>query len=135
MQTNNAAPPFASECNVRWGPANLIPSRTWHRFEWFVEFVNVRANDADVRIWPRIYDMNGTLMFDASTYRRAPGWCGSETETLQAFYGSGGLLRFNDLSLTRNFGVGYEGQNGVQAGNTWYYAAAAVGVNDWVGAR
>jgi hypothetical protein len=122
-------------CDIRWAPASLLPSQTWHRFEWHVEFVNVRANDADVRLWPRVYDLAGTLLYDAATYRRAPGWCGSTTQTLAQFYAAGGLLRFDDLSQTRAFGVGYEGKTGVAVGSTWYYAAPAVGTAGWIGPR
>lgn len=135
MQTDFAAAGFDGTCDLRWAPPALLPKRAWHRFEWHVEFVNVRAADADVRIWPRIYDQAGALLYDAETYRRAPGWCGSATETLAQFYARGGLLRFDDVSLSRAFGIGFEGKPTTLAGSSWSYAAPAVGVGGWIGGR
>jgi hypothetical protein len=123
-----------SNSDKYWIPQNSLDNGRWYRFEYHVDFVNVRASDADVRIWPRVYDMSGNLLYDARTFRRTGGWGGSTTQSLQAWYDAGGLLYFNTLGLTDEFGVGYEGPGGAtDTGQKWYYAGVAVGRGGWLG--
>ena len=123
-----------SQSDNGWNPSPHLQTGVWYRFEWEYEFVNVRATDADYRVWPRVYDMSGTLIRDASSFTRTPGWGGDTSQTLANWYSTGGLFRFTDLSLTRDFGVGYEGPAGASnTGQHWYYAKVGIGVNDWIG--
>jgi hypothetical protein len=38
---------------------------TWYRFEWQIEYVTATT----VRVWPRIYDLGGTLLYDSDDFR------------------------------------------------------------------
>jgi hypothetical protein len=113
-----------------WRPRMKIRMGQWYRFEWHVEIFNV-ANRA-ARIWPRIYDMAGTMVADASAYIQEanPG----SPLTLQQWYDNGGFHRFTDLEMARKFGLGYEGPAGAaDNGRKWYYAAVEIRPDRWVG--
>jgi hypothetical protein len=112
----------------RWRPRTKLRQGTWYRFEWQVEFVSTAARTA--RIWPRIYDMQGTLLFDAS------GYVGIDQSgsTLQQYYDRGGTARFTDLDLARRFGLGYEGTAGANdTGRKWFYAGVEIRSDTWPG--
>jgi hypothetical protein len=119
--------------DAHWVPTTPISMRTWYRHEWFIEFVNVTGNRATFRVHPRIYDMAGNLIRDDATFHRQPGW-GNPAQTLAQYYAGGGLFVFDDVRLSHNFGLGYEGPGGANdTGEYWYYAAVAIAVGDWVG--
>jgi hypothetical protein len=111
-----------------WRPRQKLSQGVWYRFEWFVEFVSVSARTA--RIWPRIYDMADSLLYDASSF---VAYDQSDT-TLEQYYNGGGSTRFSDLKLARRFGLGYEGTRGASdQGRKWYYAAVELRSDRWPG--
>jgi hypothetical protein len=115
--------------NRRWRPNAKLRQREWYRFEWHVEFVDVAARTA--RIWPRIYDMENRLIYDASRFVNIdqPGG-----PTLAQYYANGGVARFTNLANARKFGVGYEGTAGAQdLGRKWFYAAVELRSDTWAG--
>ncbi|MGH7467401.1 MAG: Ig-like domain-containing protein [Longimicrobiales bacterium] len=113
-------------------PQYPLQTNTWYRHEWFIELVNTTARQ--YRIWPRIYDMQGNLIRDASHFMI--GDPSNDQTTMAQWYANGGGDRFTDLNLARRFTVGMEGPGGSPGTNRhWYYAAVAASVNGWIGAR
>jgi hypothetical protein len=115
--------------NRRWKPQAKLRQRQWYRFEWHVEMVN--ASQMRARVWPRIYDMAGNLLYDASRFINIdqPGG-----PTLGQYYASGGLVRFTSLDNFRKFGLGYEGTAGAtNQGRRWFYAAVEIRSDTWPG--
>ena len=111
-----------------WRPRQKLRQGVWYRFEWFVEFVSVPARTA--RIWPRIYDMAGRLVYDASSFVAYD----DSTTTLRQYYDRGGTTRFTDLNLARRFALGYEGTaTATDQGRKWYYAAVELRSDTWPG--
>jgi uncharacterized protein YjdB len=118
--------------NRRWWPSQPLPQRAWYRFEWHVEFVD--AAQRTYRMWPRIYDMAGRLLYDADSYVDIDAASAGRTETLGDFYRRGGLGVFNSLDLARRFGLGYEGTgNATDQGRRWFYAAVEIRSDTWPG--
>ena len=120
---NPASSPLAN-----WRPRQKLSQGVWYRFEWFIELVNVPARTA--RIWPRISDQAGNLLYDASSFVAYE----QSGTTLQQYYDGGGTAHFSDLDLARRFGVGYEGTGGASdQGRRWYYAAVEIRSDRWPG--
>ncbi len=79
---------------------------------------------------PRIYDMAGNLIADASAYIEEAN--PTSPVTLQQWYNNGGFHRFTDIEMVRKVGVGYEGPAGsVDRGRKWYYAAVEIRSETW----
>ena len=113
-----------------WRPRTKIRMAQWYRFEWHVEIFDVANRSA--RIWPRIYDMAGTLVADASAYIQEAH--PDSPLTLQQWYDNGGFHRFTDLEMARKLGLGYEGPAGAaDRGRKWYYAAVEIRSDTWAG--
>lgn len=113
----------------RWKPREKLRQGTWYRFEWHVDILD--AGQGTVQIWPRIYDMSGALLYDASSFIGID----QSGETLAQFYGRGGVAQFSDLDLARRYAVGYEGTGGARdQGKSWYYAAVEIRSDTWPGA-
>lgn len=113
-----------------WRPRTRIRMAQWYRFEWHVEIFDVANRSA--RIWPRIYDMAGNLVADASAYIQEAN--PSSPLTLQQWYDNGGFHRFTDLEMARKFGLGFEGPaTSVDTGAKWYYAAVEIRSDTWAG--
>jgi hypothetical protein len=111
-----------------WRPREKLSQGMWYRFEWFIEFVSV--TDGTARIWPRISDMAGNLLYDASSFVAF----GEPGTTLRRYYDGGGVTRFTDLDLARRFGLGYEGTaTAKDQGRKWYYAAVELRSDTWPG--
>jgi hypothetical protein len=109
-----------------WGPPAELPKGQWYRFEWHVEFVA----QSQARVWPRVYDMQGALVADATTYRNT--W--TNERTLAEHYALGHVHEFSDADLARRFGLGYEGNALAEdTGLHWYYAAVEVRADGWPG--
>ncbi len=112
-----------------WSPATFLPNGVWYRFEWHMEYVTPTS----YRLWPRVYDMAGTLLHDANTYLENDAPAGSG-RTLAAWYGRGNTFGFSNVQLARNLGLGNEGVGGSPSnGQFWYHASFAVSTSGWIG--
>lgn len=99
---------------------------TWYRSEIFIE----RVDATHMRMYPRLYNMAGDLLFDWDEFVNIedPG------ETLQEYYtgGGSGTIGTDGSGRTiddmfRHFGVGYEGSAGAAGtGQAWFYAGVKV---------
>lgn len=113
--------------STSWIPTSKIQMRRWYRFEWHVDFVS--NNSTRARIWPRIYDMAGNLVHDASSYRNT-----DTGQTLKQFYDGGGVHTFTNTDLARRFAVGYEGNAMARdTGRRWFYAGVEIRSDTWPG--
>jgi hypothetical protein len=113
-------------------PTTTLNQGVWYRFEFFVEIID--SGNRRYRVWPRVYDMNGNLILQASNYRLNGGDMGGGT--LQAYYDSGSYGVYSSLDFGRQFAMGYEGTGGTpDSGQQWYYAAVAIGTGGWIGQR
>jgi hypothetical protein len=116
-----------------WQPNAPLPMGTWYRFEWHIQYIDVAQMRA--RIWPRIYNMAGELLYDANTFHSV--WEPNVISSLAAYYARGGYHQFTDLNLARRFGVGYEGSGLINEtlpeGRRWYYAAVEIRSDTWPG--
>ncbi|MGH7467400.1 MAG: hypothetical protein ACRENP_05375 [Longimicrobiales bacterium] len=111
---------------------HALRTNTWYRHEWFIEIVSTSTRQ--YRVWPRIYDMAGNLIRDASHF--LIGDPSSDQTTLAQWYARGGGDRFTDLNLARRFTLGMEGPGGAPVTNRhWYYAAVSVRLDTWPGPR
>lgn len=115
--------------NNKWyGP--LLENGRWYRYEWQMEYLSA----TETRVHPRIYDMDGTLLFDASAFVNDNG-----DYTLAQWYAAGGTITLAnggtpDAELARNFGMGNEGPGSSTATmGYWYYARAALSLEGWIG--
>lgn len=115
--------------NNKWyGPA--LENGRWYRYEWQMEYVSA----TETRVWPRIYAMDGTLLFDAGDFVNDGG-----RYTLAEWYAAGGTITLAnggapDPELARNFGMGNEGPGSSTATlGYWYYARLALSTRGWVG--
>lgn len=99
---------------------------TWYRHEIFVE----RVSATTMRMYPRLYNAAGTLLFDWFEFVNID----NAAESLEDFYDGGGVgtigtdgsgRTVNDMF--RHFGVGYEGSAGASGtGQAWFYAAVKI---------
>jgi hypothetical protein len=107
------------------GRERLLPHRTWFRYEWHKEYLTPRT----YRIWPRVYERQGTLpLFDARDY------FGNEYRlSLAEFYAAGGAFGIADPVHARTFGMGQEGARTPASGEAWYHAAVALATGGWIG--
>lgn len=102
---------------------------TWYRYEWHMEYVTATT----YRIWPRIYDMSGTLLYDATRFYQSD-YPTSGTHSLATWYAAGNSFGFTDVSLGRRFGLGNEGPGGsTSTGGYWYHADVALSTAGWIG--
>jgi len=91
----------------------------WYRFEWHVEYYDP-ANPLRARIWPRVYDMAGTLVGDASAYR---SYAEGPARTLAQDYAAGAYLPVRSRDLARILAMGYEGNTfNDNLAARWYFA-------------
>lgn len=107
---------------------------TWYRFEWYVEYVTATT----VKVWPRIYDLTGTLLYDSDDFRDDDG--GS---SLTTFWASNTLTigapdDTADATEARNFTVGLEDPSNAVGYNPGtpayiYFAALDFSTTGWLG--
>lgn len=126
---------FNIEWDRRWKPSPDLDTGVWHRFEFWNEYIIDASPAWGVRVWPRVYNMAGTLIRDSDSYVRMDGFGAPDpTETLTEYYDGGGFMVVTDGALARNFGVGYEGPAGAtNTGEHWYYGGVAVARGGWAG--
>jgi hypothetical protein len=115
--------------NNKWyGPA--LDNGTWYRYEWQMEYVTPTT----VRVHPRIYNMAGTLIHEASSFINDLG-----SMNLQQWYDAGNTIPLANggtpnAELARNFGMGNEGPGSSTATmGYWYYARFALSTAGWIG--
>lgn len=102
---------------------------TWYRYEWHMEYVTATT----YRIWPRIYDMGGTLLYDATRFYQSD-YPSSGSHSLATWYAAGNTFGFTDVTLGRRFGLGNEGPGGsTNTGGFWYHADVALSTAGWIG--
>jgi hypothetical protein len=112
-----------------WRPRQRLPMRQWFRFEYYVEYINPTSLRA--RIWPRVYDFNGTLLYDASSF--VSHW-DNGANVLAQFYANGGYVQLRNADLARRFSMGYEGTSGAtDQGRRWFYAKVELRSDRWPG--
>jgi uncharacterized protein YjdB len=106
-----------------------LPHRTWYRYEWMVEYVTLSST----RIWPRIYNMAGQLLYDANSfYQNDHPRSGSLS--LAQHYANGYALPIGDVQLARRFGLGNEGPGMSTASmEYWYIADVGLSLQGWIG--
>lgn len=118
----------------RWASPEL-DNDTWYRIEWEMEYVSATY----YRMWPRIYSLAGTLLYDSDDFGPSDGQPG----TLTAFNGDNpagfelaGVLNGGsaDATLARRFGLGNNGPNQLDSGQSWYFAKVGLSTDGWLGA-
>jgi hypothetical protein len=121
-----------------WFPANgpgrepvALQHGRWYRYEWEIRYVTAMS----YRIYPRIYDMNGTLLYDYRSFYQNDNASGSASKSLQTWYEvDNRAFGITDPNLARNFGIGNEGPaNSTDSGGSWYFASVALGTSGWLG--
>jgi hypothetical protein len=107
-------------------PALNLAFATWYRLEWYMEYLTATT----FRLWPRIYNMAGTLVFDSDDYLNK----NDTSETLTEFYTAGGFGTCNGpASETRECGFG--NSTGVGNGVPWlHWAKFDMSYDTWIGA-
>lgn len=119
-----------------YGP--VLRNGVWYRFEWMMEY----RGDIEFRVYPRIYDMEGTLIADERHFVQQE-YRGEQDLTLAEYYQLDGGRRQMALvggaagasaELARNFGIGNEGPaNAADTRGYWYYARFALSTVGWIG--
>jgi len=110
-----------------WWPENPLPQGEWFRFEFHVDWIDVQQRRFVV--WPRVYDMTGRLLYDATSYRNA-----DIDRSLATSYANGHYGRAPSLDLASRIAVGYEGAVASRVeGGQWYYAAIEIRTDTWPG--
>lgn len=105
-----------------------LTNGVWYRFEWQMEY---RTNNT-VRMWPRIYDMAGTLLYDHDDYEQHDGGPTSLGEWYAA--SPNNVITLGSPSHARNWGMGNEGPgNAPDTGGDWFYAKFALSTTGWIG--
>lgn len=109
-----------------------LENGVWYRYEWHYEFVTATT----YRAHPRIYDLNGTLLFDETSYVQNDYGCSAGTDTLAAWYAASSDNVFSHPApeMARNFDIGQEGPAGDSASmEHWYLADVALSLEGWIG--
>jgi len=112
-----------------WSPTTFLQHGVWYRYEWHMEYVT----STTYRIWPRVYDMAGTLLLDASNYFENDA-SPTSGRTLAAHYAAGNTFGFSNVAAARRIGLGNEGPPGSpNNGLYWYHANLALSTSGWIG--
>lgn len=105
-----------------------LQNGTWYRYEWMMEYVSANT----YRLWPRIYNMSGTLLYDADDYYNSD--YPSNPRTLRQHYDMGNVFGLSSTASARNLGLGSEGPAGSSStGGYWYHADVALSTAGWIG--
>jgi hypothetical protein len=111
------------------GPVRL-PHGQWFRYEWELRYVTPTS----YRIYPRLYDLAGTLLYDYRSFFQNDNQ-GAGAKSLATWYEvDGRAFGITDPQLATHFGLGNEGPGGSSAtGGSWYLARVGLGVTGWLG--
>src|SRR5262245_24821810 len=106
----------------------------WYRFEYFVHFVDA----THIQLHPRVYDMNGNLMFSDGEFKQTDfggaTWNGRNDWSLASYYAAGNSFCV-DPDAVNDIGLGNNGQQGASnTGQYWYFAGIQVRTDTWPGA-
>lgn len=108
---------------------DALSNGVWYRYEWMMEYVTPTT----YRIHPRIYDLDGRLLFDEANFFQAD-YPQSGSDSLATWYAADLAFGFSDVALARNVGIGNEGPAGsASTGGYWYHADYAVSLEGWIG--
>ncbi len=108
---------------------DFLPNGVWYRYEWMMEYVTPTT----YRIWPRIYDMAGTLLYDATRFFQSD-YPQSGNQSLASFYAAGNTFGVTNAQMARAFGIGNEGPAvSNSTGGFWYHADVALSTTGWIG--
>jgi hypothetical protein len=103
-----------------------------YRYEWRIEYLNTLA----FRMYPRLYNAAGTLLFDVNSYYmvdQTPG-VGANGVTLAAWYAAGNSFGMSSADLGSRFSIGHEGPFGsADTGAHWFIGDVAFDDADWIG--
>jgi uncharacterized protein YjdB len=115
-----------------------LPLGQWYRFEFHVEYVDPVGQPDRFRIWPRVYDAAGTLLYDHNDFFMNDAWSatyeGRNDWSLASWYASGRTMIFDDLERARHFGLGNNGPGGAtDTGLYWYFAGVEIRTDRWPG--
>ena len=128
---------------AHWGPTQRLSHGQWYRFEYSVHYTN--ANH--IRVYPRVYDAAGNLLFSDADFKQqdynAGGtWNGRSDWTLASYYAAGFDFCVDLTQLNRqgtglaatSFGMGNNGNFGaVDTGLYWYFSALQIRNDTWPG--
>jgi hypothetical protein len=105
-----------------------LPNGTWFRYEWHIEYTSQRA----YRIYPRIYNMAGELLYDFRNLFQMDYQ--GNGHSLKSWYDAGNTFGVNDPVLATHFGLGNEGPaNSSATMGYWYVADVALSTKGWIG--
>jgi len=108
----------------------VLAQNAWYRFEYHVEYYDP-ANPLRYRVWPRVYDMSGALVADATGYRSNDD---GPARSLAQHYDAEGYGTAGSRDRGRFLSMGYEGTSGNNdLGGSWYYAGVEVRTDSWPG--
>jgi hypothetical protein len=117
-----------------WEIRNRLANGQWYRFEYFVDFVDA----THIRVHPRVYDLNGTLLYADADFRQedynAGGtWQGRQDWTLASYYAAGYSFCVQPQWMN-DFGLGNNGALGAaNTGLYWYFAGIQLRTDTWPG--
>jgi len=107
---------------------------TWYRYEWMLEYIT----EDTYRFWPRLYDSDGELVFDASNIYHLETWQ-APSRSLEYYYTvmdrAFGVRPETGIEDMRHIGLGNEGRPGPDTGEYWYHADFAISLDGWIGDR
>jgi hypothetical protein len=112
--------------------------REWYRLEYFVEYIDPVNHPERFRLWPRVYDAQGTLLYDHNDFFMNDAFQatfdGRNDWSLASWYQAGRYMIFDNLDHARNFMVGNNGQTQPVATNLpWYFAGVEIRTDRWAG--
>ncbi len=108
-----------------------LTNGVWYRYEWQIQYLSALV----YRIYPRIYNMAGTLLYDYTSYYQNDN-IGGTSKSLQTWYETDGkAFGITNASDAKDFGIGNEGPGGSSDnGQHWYIANVALSTSSWLGA-
>jgi hypothetical protein len=106
----------------------------WYRFEYHVDF----SDATHVRVHPRVYQADGTLIASDANFRQSDygeaSWNGRSDWTLASYYAAGHSFCVNP-AWVNELGLGNNGQQGAaDTGRYWYFSGVQIRTDTWPGA-
>lgn len=115
--------------SITYWTGPLLDKATVYRLEWWVEY----PTSTTFRIWPRVYNASGTLLYTSSDFNGG-GFGGYPAMTLTTFYDTYTFAAF-DIANSDGLNVGTNDVYADFAPQYGYQAAVAIADNQgWIGA-